>query len=152
DVTLLLQWASDVYRQFILSQPATASMVASIGATFTGVGSGTSLTVSAITGVLHPGDSISGTGIPNGTTIVSQSSGTTGSNGVYVTSAATTVNGPVTSASKTMEVTAVASGSLAINQFIYGAPIAAGTYIVNLGTGGGGPGTYILSTAQTVSS
>jgi hypothetical protein len=68
---------------------------------FTATGSGTKLTVSTITccnigphnltpPLLTIGDTVVGTGVPTGTTIVSQTSGTTGGPGVYVTSAATT--------------------------------------------------------------
>lgn len=64
-----------------------------IGASFTGTGSGTNLTASAVTGEIKPGDRINGTGVPAGTNIVSQSSGTPGGAGVYVTSAATTSSG-----------------------------------------------------------
>lgn len=62
------------------------------GATFTGTGAGTNLTVSAVTGTIGIGDVISGTGVPVGTTIVSQTSGATGGAGVYVTSGATTAS------------------------------------------------------------
>ena len=64
-------------------------------AAFTATGSGTNLTVTAVTGFLSAGATISaydGT-IPSGTTIVSQSSGTTGGSGVYVTSGSTTIAG-----------------------------------------------------------
>ena len=53
----------------------------------------TTLTVSAVTGgsiVLNA--VVAGSGIPTGTTIVSQTSGTIGGNGVYVTSVATTAS------------------------------------------------------------
>lgn len=60
------------------------------GATFTGTGSGTNLTASAVTGTIGIGDVLSGTGIPGGTTVLSQTSGTAGGAGVYVTSVATT--------------------------------------------------------------
>lgn len=76
------------------------------GATFTGTGSGTNLTASAVTGSIGIGNVISGTGVPGGTTIVSQTSGTPGGAGVYVTSGATTAstaaitaNSPITAAS-----------------------------------------------------
>ena len=62
-------------------------------AAFTATGSGTNLTVSSVSGVLTVGSIIGGYGIPLGTTIVSQSSGTTGGAGVYVTSVATTAAG-----------------------------------------------------------
>jgi baseplate J-like protein len=70
---------------YTVNQPQTVA-----GATFTGSGSGTNLTVSAVTGVIGIGDVLSGTGVPGGTTIVSQTSGTPGGAGVYVTSGATT--------------------------------------------------------------
>lgn len=63
------------------------------GATFTGNGSGTNLTASAVTGEIGIGDVISGTGVTPGTTIISQTSGTPGGAGVYVTSASTTSSG-----------------------------------------------------------
>ena len=52
----------------------------------------------------------------------------------------------------TLTATAVASGNLAKNQFLYGPNILGGTYITALGTGGGGPGTYTVSDTQTVAS
>lgn len=70
------------------------------GATFTGTGAGTNLTVSAVTGTINIGDVISGTGVPGGTTIVSQTSGTTGGAGVYVTSGATTALGAAITANR----------------------------------------------------
>lgn len=74
-------------------------------ATFTGSGSGTNLTASAVTGTIFPGELVTGTGIPTNTTVLSQSSGTTGGAGVYVTSSSTTVSGSVT-----------ATGSFTANQ------------------------------------
>ena len=59
-------------------------------ASFTGTGSGTNLTAASVTGLLEPGDTLSGTGVPAGTIILSQSSGVPGGAGVYVTSASTT--------------------------------------------------------------
>ena len=62
-------------------------------AQFTATGSGTNLTVSAVAiGKITVGDTLSGTGIPFGTSIVAQTSGTTGGVGVYVTSVATTAS------------------------------------------------------------
>lgn len=61
---------------------------------FTGTGSGTNLTVSAVSGgYLLNNSTIAGTGVPGGTTIVSQTSGTPGGAGIYVTSGATTSSG-----------------------------------------------------------
>jgi phage tail sheath gpL-like len=74
--------------------------------TGTGSGSGTQLTISAIgSGSIAMGATVAGTGIPVGTIIVSQQSGTTGGVGVYITNQATTAaaasltfTGPVGSA------------------------------------------------------
>src|SRR6185503_536929 len=106
---------------FLGTQNSPASeFTASIGATFTGTGSGTTLTASAVVGYLSPGDIISGTGVSAGTTIVSQLSGTTGGNGDYQTSVATLSAGAALTASSTvLNVTAVASGALAVGQYIF---------------------------------
>lgn len=69
---------------------SSISPSACIRASFTATGSGTNLTTSSVVGAIKAGDTVTGTGVPAGTTIVSQTSGTTGGAGVYVTSAATT--------------------------------------------------------------
>jgi hypothetical protein len=51
-----------------------------------------------------------------------------------------------------MTVSAVASGTLAVGQQIVGTSVVNGTYIVTLGTGSGGTGTYNVGVPQTVSS
>lgn len=133
----------------VITGVTTAVVTASQGATFTGTGSGTNLTTSAVTGVIHPGDAVSGTGVPALTTIVSQTSGTTGGAGVYVTSNATTSTGAaLTSTSTTLEVTAVTSGAIAVGNVLSGAGVSADTYVTALGTSTGGIGTYITSVAQ----
>ncbi len=65
--------------------------------TFTGTISGTTLTVAASpapTGTIRRGRAVVGAGVTDGTTIVSQTSGTTGGAGVYVLSASSTVAAP----------------------------------------------------------
>jgi hypothetical protein len=65
-------------------------------ATGTGTSTGTTaLTMAGVINTIAIGATISGTGVPTTppTTIVSQTSGTTGGAGVYVTSAATTLSG-----------------------------------------------------------
>ncbi|MBX9596549.1 MAG: baseplate J/gp47 family protein, partial [Roseomonas sp.] len=52
----------------------------------------------------------------------------------------------------TMTVSAVASGTLAVGQWVRGAGVAARTRITALGTGTGGAGTYTVSASQSVSS
>lgn len=51
-----------------------------------------------------------------------------------------------------MTVSAVGSGALAVGQFVHGTGVTADTYIVSLGTGTGGTGTYNVSISQTVAS
>lgn len=55
-------------------------------------------------------------------------------------------------AGTTMTVSAVASGTLAVGQWVRGASVAAGTFITALGTGTGGTGTYTISVTQAVAS
>lgn len=130
---------------------ANASGTGSMGATFTASGSGTNLTVSAVTGVLSIGETLSGTGIPAGTTIVSQTSGTTGGAGVYVTSQATTISAATaTSFGTTLTVTAVSSGSFDIGESVTGTGIPAGAVISSQISGAtGGVGVYALSVPAT---
>lgn len=68
----------------------------------------------------------------------------------YSSSAAALVTGSISGT--TLTVTAVSSGTLAVNQKITGTGIAANTTIVSFGTGSGGTGTYTVNNSQTVSS
>lgn len=65
-----------------------------------------------------------------------------------------TIGGSITASSSsfTLTVTAVASGNIALGQFLTGSGVAAGTQIVQFGTGAGGAGTYITNVQQTLSS
>lgn len=135
---------------FALTGPTLGSVTASAGATFTATGSSTNLTVTAVTGVIVPGTaascSITGTGVPSSTYIISQTSGTTGGAGVYVTNNATTSSAAsITATSTTMTVSAVGSGTVAVGDQATGSGVTTGTYIGGLGTGSGGTGTYILT-------
>lgn len=141
------------YANGNIAQAATAnaSATGSIGATFTATGSGVNLTVTSVTGVITPGDTISGTGVPVGTTIVSQTSGTTGGAGVYVTSVATTAGAAtVTAFGNTLTVTAVSSGTLDLGEPITGTGMPSGAVLASQVSGTtGGVGTYKLSVAAT---
>ena len=75
---------------YLSSMSAATKLSAGVCASFTGTGSGTNLTVTSVSGLIQPGMTLAGTGVAAGTTIVSQTSGTPGKAGVYVTSAATT--------------------------------------------------------------
>lgn len=76
----------------------TVSRITFLGAapaTFTATASGTNLTATSVTGTIHVGDVVKGSnGIPISpiTKILSQTSGTTGAAGVYVTSQALTAS------------------------------------------------------------
>lgn len=133
------------------SAATNATATASMGATFTASGSGTNLTVSAVTGVLTVGETLSGTGIPAGTTIVSQTSGTTGGAGVYVTSQATTISAATgTSFGNVLTVTAVSSGTLEVGESVTGTGIPAGAVVASQISGAtGGVGVYTLSVPAT---
>jgi hypothetical protein len=66
------------------------------GTTFTGSGSGTTLTASSVSGVIHVGDKVVGTGIAGTITILAQLTGTPGGAGTYRTSGSTTASGTIT--------------------------------------------------------
>lgn len=61
-------------------------------ASFTATASGSNLTTSSVSGIIQVGDNLAGTGVPAGTYILSQTSGTAGGAGVYITSGATTAS------------------------------------------------------------
>jgi hypothetical protein len=128
----------------------------SIGGIFTAsipVTAPTTLVVTAvIAGSLQPGDEVSGTdgvnALPDDTFVVSQLSGVPNGVGSYQISQPATLNAAtVTAASEILNVTAVAGGVLQPGQTISGAGIASGTMIT--GGGGGGIGTYAITTQQT---
>lgn len=136
--------------------PTGASVTGAIGATFTATGTAESLVVTAVTGLISIGDTIAGTGVPAGTTIVAQVSGTTGGAGTYTTSGNTTVAAAtVTSFGTTLNVTAVGSGTLNVGDAVTGTNVPAGTTVIAQVSGTpGGVGVYTLSApaAQYVAS
>lgn len=154
--------AGIIQAALIAAAPSAASVTGSIGgvvtasagAAFTGNGSGTNLTVSAIAGVLHVGAQLSGTGVPAGTYIVSQTSGTAGSNGVYVTNHATTSAGDaLVATSNILDLTAVSSGTMQATDAISGSGVASGsTILAQLSGSPGGIGLYTLSSSQHIPS
>lgn len=85
------------------------------GATFTGSGSGTNLTASSVTGTIGVGMYVSGTGVPAGTKIVSQISGTTGGAGVYQTSHATTSSANALLAAEAMKAAVANQNLVSVN-------------------------------------
>lgn len=135
--------------QAAFTDPTESSFTASIGAVATGTGAGTNLTTSAVTGLISVGDSVSGTGVPANTTILSQTSGTPGGAGVYVTNNATTSSGAsLTFSSNVLDVTVDSDHAIAAGQTLTGAGVAAGTLITaQLNGTPGGVGLYSISGA-----
>ena len=133
-------------------------------AVFTGVVSGTTLTVSSVkSGTLAVGQHFFAVGALQETVITALGTGT-GGTGTYTLGLSQTIAssqmytssaGAIVTASMsgtTMTVTAVSSGTLYVGQTIQGAGITAQTIITALGTGSGGAGTYTINNSQTVSS
>src|SRR5262249_15967877 len=77
------------YCQLSASQLASAVGLSScVSASFTGTGSGLTLTATSVTGKIQPGMTLAGTGVPASTTGGAQLSATAGGAGAYVTSQA----------------------------------------------------------------
>jgi hypothetical protein len=152
--------------QAAFTDPTEASFTASIGGHFgTCTSSGTTLTLGGVTdGYLAAGDLVSGTdttnSLPAGCYIVKQLTGTAGgaAGATFQLSAAATPGNltscTVTGTSTVLDVTHVASGSLAIGQTVTGSTVASGTLITGQLTGSAGAvGTYSMSgAAQGVAS
>lgn len=132
---------------------------------FTGSISGTTLTVTAVaSGTIITDQVLTGGSVTAGTKIVNQLTGTTGGIGTYTvntsqTLSSTSLTGTYTLASTTLtinstilRVSAVASGTLAVGQFLTGTGIDFGINITALGTGTGGAGTYTLNTGESFAS
>ncbi len=132
---------------------------------FTGSISGTTLTVTAVaSGTIITDQVLTGGSVTAGTKIVNQLTGTTGGIGTYTvdisqTRSSASLTGTYTLASTTLtinstilRVSAVASGTLAVGQFLTGTGIDFGINITALGTGTGGAGTYSLNTGDAFAS
>jgi len=131
-------------------------------AVFTGVVSGTTLTVTSVkSGTLAVGQHFFAVGALQETVITALGSGS-GGTGTYTIGLSQTIAssqmytssaGAIVTASMsgtTMTVTAVSSGTLFVGQTIQGAGITTQTIITALGTGSGGAGTYTINNSQTV--
>lgn len=142
--------------QFGGSNPATG--------TFTGEISGTTLTVTTTPTIpLVRGQSLSGTGVTAGTTIVSFGADTEGWIGTYTVSDSQTVSSTTITATApsitasfsgtTMTVSAIANGKLFPVDSLVGTGITGGTTIVAQLTGStGSTGTYTISHPHSLSS
>ena len=103
-------------------------------------------------GIFSVGDTISGTGVTSGTTIVSYGTAT-GGVGSYEVSIAQTVSPTTISAnSNILNITAVSAGSISVGDIVQGTGVTSGTVVTALGTGTGGVGTYVIDQSQLVAS
>lgn len=134
------------------ADPSEATVTASLGASFTGSQSGTNLTTTSVTGIISIGDTVIGTGVVANTTIVSQTSGPIGGAGVYVTSlSGTASSASCTTNSNVLDVTAVASGTVAPGQSVTGAGVTIAIVTGQISGTTGGIGLYsIAGVAQHV--
>lgn len=112
--------------------------------------SGAGLTLTGVTtGVLVVGETLTTGGAG---TVIARGTGT-GGTGTYVVDTAQTVGSTtIVSSGATMNVTAVASGSLHVNDVVSGGTITAGAYVKSFITGTGGTGTYLLTTSAASTS
>lgn len=110
--------------------------------------------VTLTSGGFAAGQTISGGTTAAGTTIVSQISGTAFGVGYYnVTISQTVASATITASGGYLDVTAVASGALAVNDVISGGTIVAGTYVTQqLSGAAGGIGGYLVSTGTASAS
>lgn len=126
---------------------------ASLGATFTASADtdATRIVVSAVTGLISVGETLSGTGITAGTKVVSQVSGTTGGAGTYQLDKTNTASSAtVTSFGNVVKVTST-TGLISIGDTISGgAGFPAGATVVSQASGTtGGAGNYVISAPGT---
>lgn len=137
-----------------LTASATGSIAANTGS-FTGSISGNLMTITAVgSGVAVVGGLLSGTNVATGTRITSQVSGTAGGIGVYTVSIPnqTVASTTISETYGTFTAASALSGLFQVGSVLSGSGVTAGTTIVDLGTGTGGLGTYIVDTTQTATS
>ena len=161
-----------------LTQSETSEIMnsADVAATITGSISGTTLTVTAITGTLYAGQTIQGVGVTAGTIITALGSGTvlsqvitSGGTGYAVNDTVTVLGGiygttPATYTVATISTGGVVTGLTRTNAGAYtslptnpcstssnGSGVGL-TLTLTFGTGTGGTGNYVISASQTVAS
>src|SRR5271166_318380 len=143
----------------LASGSSTTASIAASTASVTGSITGPVMNVTAVSsGILIPGETLSGTSVTAGTQIVNQINGNPGGVGNYnVTVASTATSTTISGTYGTMTVTAVTanSGIPTVGQLLSGASVAAGSVVIGYGTGGPGTtgiGTYYVSPTGTTSS
>jgi len=158
------------------TEPSEIMNSAAVAATLTGSISGTTLTVTAVTGTLYPGQTIQGAGVTANTIITALGSGTvlsytiatggTGYNlndtitvlgGIYGTTPATYTVSSVGGSGAVTGLTVTSAGSYTTvpTNNVSTSTSGSGTGLtltLTFGTGSGGMGTYVVNNSQTVSS
>ncbi len=137
-----------------LGGSATGAIAANSTTSATGVIVGNILTISgSVTGTFIPGCTISGTGVTSGTTIVQQISGTPGGDGVYFVSVSQTVaSTTITGAYGVLTISGTVTGTFSVGALLSGTSVPSGCFIIGLGSGTGGDGTYYVNTNTVVAS
>lgn len=136
--------------QAAFTDPTISTFTGSLGGSFTATGSGTNLTTTSVSGLISVGDTVTGTGVPANTTIVSQTSGSAGGAGVYVTNNVTTASAAsCTCASTVLDVTVDTDNAIAVGQTLVGTSIT-GSPVITAQISGtpGSVGLYRISGAQ----
>lgn len=111
------------------------------------------LNITAVSaGTIAVGDIVQGTGVTVGTVVTALGTGTGGIGTYVVDQSQSVASTAITTLSKTLRITAVSFGSVAVGQSVTGTGVTGGTTITALGTGTGGVGTYTVNTAQRVPS
>jgi len=160
-----------------ISQTETSEIMnsAAVAATMTGSIAGSTLTVTAVSGTLYPGQTIQGVGITPGTIIIALGSGTvlsqtitTGGTGYNVNDVITVLGGVYGTTPATYIVSTVSAGVVTgltmtnagsytslptnpVSTSCSGAGVNL-TLTLTFGTGSGSTGNYVVSASQTVSS
>lgn len=140
------------YREMLMSPESFAITFSSPSidtsgnaASFSGYISGNVLTVSNVTGTIAIGQGISGSGVSNGTYILSQGS----TNLQFIVGPSCSFVGSISG--NTLIVTSVTNGQISVGHTITNGVTSYGT-ITALLSGTGGVGTYYISTASTIAS
>jgi len=111
------------------------------------------LSITAVSsGVIAVGDIVQGSGVTSVTTVTALGTGTGGVGTYVVDKTQLVASTSITTLSKTLRITAVSFGSIAVGQSVAGSGVTGGTTIAALGTGTGGVGTYTVNTAQQFAS
>lgn len=116
-----------------------------VGSAFTGEISGSTLTVSALTGYVSVGDVITGASVANNTVILAQLTGTAGAAGTYSVSVSQTVaSESMIGNSTVLVVSAIANGSFAVGNLVKGngLPLAGVSITSQLSGTAGSTGRY----------